>query len=190
MELNNLQRVTLISALRKELEAEEKLYRNAADADIMAVYASTGAKTFEVALENDVRRIPIGTASVVKREGDWEVDDFEEWRPAATDAGLVDYTFHIAPGFENRIMTALREAELSAYIQWEARPAKDWQKHTAEVAGQLVFAETGEPVEGVVYVPGKTYTQVRPKSLELLNSAARALYGSTPMALLEGGQDA
>lgn len=190
MELNNIQRATLVSALKKELDKEEKLYRGAADAEIMDAYVKSGAKTFEVALENDVRRIPIGTASVVTRDGEYEVDDFEAWRPAATDAGLVDYTFRIAPGFESRVMAALAQADMAGYVQWEARPAKDWQKQTVEVAGKLVFSETGEEVQGVVWVPGKTYTMLRPKSLDLVNNAARALYGATPMALLEGENNA
>lgn len=190
MELNNIQRATLVSALKKELDKEEKLYRGAADAEIMDAYVKSGAKTFEVALENDVRRIPIGTASVVTRDGEYEVDDFEAWRPAATDAGLVDYTFRIAPGFESRVMAAIAQADMAGYVQWEARPAKDWQKQTVEVAGKLVFSETGEEVQGVVWVPGKTYTMLRPKSLDLVNNAARALYGATPMALLEGETNA
>jgi len=182
MEMNNIQRATLVSALKKELEKEEKAYRGPADAEIMDAYAKTGAKTFDVALENDVKRIPIGTASVVTREGEYEVDDFEAWRPAATDAGLVDYTFRICPGYESRVM--------AGYVQWEAKPAKDWQKQTVEVAGKLVFSATGEEVEGVVWVPGKTYTMLRPKSLDLVNNAVRALFGSTPMALLEGETNA
>ena len=51
------------------------------------------------------------------------------------------------------------------------------------------YIATGEPVQGVCYVPSKPYTQLRPKSLDLVNDAARAIYGSTPMALLEGGTD-
>lgn len=190
VEMNNIQRATLVSALKKELEKEEKAYRGPADAEIMDAYAKTGAKTFDVALENDVKRIPIGTASVVTREGEYEVDDFEAWRPAATDAGLVDYTFRICPGYESRVMAAIAAADMAGYVQWEAKPAKDWQKQTVEVAGKLVFSETGEEVEGVVWVPGKTYTMLRPKSLDLVNNAVRALFGSTPMALLEGDTNA
>ena len=189
MELNNLQRVTLVSALKKELEAEEKRYRAAADADIMDVFTKTGAKSFEVALESDTRRIPIGTASVVTKTGTWEVDDFEAFREGATDAGLIDYTFRICPGYEDAVMDAIKAADLLGYIQYEARPVKDWEKECTEVAGRLVFIATGEPVQGVCYVPGKTYTQLRPKSLDLVNDAARAIYGSTPMGLLEGGTD-
>ena len=189
IKLNNLQRVTLVAALKKQLESEEKCYRAAADADIMSVYRNTGAKSFEVALETENRRVPIGTASVVAKEGTWEIDDFEEWSEAATDAGLVDYTFRICPGYEDAVMEAIKAAELAGYVQYEARPVKDWAKECVEVAGELVFKATGEPVKGVCFTPGTTYTQLRPKSLELVNNAARALFGSTPMALLEGGTD-
>ena len=190
IKLNNLQRVTLVTALKKELEAEEKRYRAAADSDIMEVYRNTGAKSFDISLENDTRKYPIGTASVVTKEGSYEVDDFESFREGATDAGLIDYTFRICPGYEDAVMDALRAAELDGYIQWDARPAKDWAKECVEVAGRLVFKATGEPVEGVCFTPGKTYTMLRTKSLGLINDEVRAFCGLTPMALLEGADNA
>ena len=190
MELNNLQRVTLVSALKKELEAEEKRYRAAADADIMDVYNKTGAKSFEVALESDTRRIPIGTASVVTKTGTWEIDDAEAWIDGATDAGLAEYVITIDPDCVDVVIDALKAAGVAQWAKLEARPVKDWEKDCTEVAGRLVFKATGEPVQGVCYVPGKTYTQLRPKSLELVNDAARAIYGSTPMGLLEGADNA
>lgn len=190
VEMNNIKRATIVTALKKEFEKEEKLYRELADSEIMDNYVKNGAKSFDVYLENDNIKATIGTASVVKRDGEYEIDDFEAWRPAATDAGLVDYTFRIAPGFESRVMAAIAAADMAGYVQWEAKPAKDWQKQTVEVAGKLVFSETGEEVQGVVYVPGKTYTMIRPKSLDLINKEAQRLFKKPAMALLEGETNA
>lgn len=187
--LNNVQRATIIAALKKDLENEEKIYRQMADADILDVNAKTGAKTFEVALETDTRKVPIGTASVVTKEGEWKVTDFMAWRVAASELGLVDYTFRVAPGHENEVMDALKDAGLDGLIAWDAKPVKDWMNETEEVAGRLVYRETGEAVEGVELYPGKTYTMLRPKSVDTIKKAALALYGTTPLALLEGGAE-
>ena len=188
--LNNVQRSMIIAALKKEQEGEEKVYRQMADADLFDVYAKTGAKTFDVPLENEDRKVSIGTASVVAKEGGYEVVDFDDFRWGAEDAGLIDYTFRVATGHVDEVMGALKDAGLDGLVSWEARPVKDWQKECAEDNGRLIFRETGEAVLGVAYVPGKTYTMLNPKSAAFIKEAARALYGSTPMALLEGGQDA
>lgn len=188
--LNNVARATIIAALKKELEAEEKVYRKMADADLFDVNAKTGAKSFDVALETDDRKVSIGTASVVTKEPTWQITDYDAWANAASDAGLVDFTFRVCPGHEDSVMEALKAAGLDGFVSWHEEPVKDWAKQCVEVAGRLVFRETGEPVEGVALVPGKTYTMLRPKSTTIIRQAAMSLYGSTPMALLEGGTDA
>ena len=187
--LNNVQRATIIAALKKELENEEKVYRQMADADILDVNAKTGAKTFEVALETDTRKVPIGTASVVEKAGSWEVDDLEAFAESARDAGQVEYSVSVPIAALDAVRDALEAAGLLESVELLAKPLKGWQAFTTEVKGTLIWKETGEPVEGAVYVPGKVYTMLRPKSADIIRDGARALYGTTPYALLEGGAE-
>ena len=190
IELNPLQRVTIITALRKELEGEEKQYRAEADAAILNLYKNTGAKTFEVALDNDERRIPIGTASVVTKEGGWTVTDFDAFADGASYANALETTLTIPPDMLDAVYDALKNAGLLASLPFKERPVDNWRDLTIETGFGLAWKETGEDVKGIEYTPGKTYTQLRPKSLNLVQSAARALYGQTPMGLLEGGSNA
>lgn len=190
IELNPLQRVTVITALRKELEAEEKQYRAEADAAILNLYKNTGAKTFEVALDNDERRIPIGTASVVTKEGGWTVTDFDAFADGASYANALETTLVIPPDMLDAVYDALEAAGLTKELPFKERPVDNWRELTVDVGYGLAWKETGEDVKGIEYTPGKTYTQLRPKSLNLVQSAARALYATTPMGLLEGGRDA
>ena len=190
MELTNTQRGMLIAALKKELETEEKVYRTMADEDILDNFHRTGARTFDVALESDVRRVPIGTASVVQKDGAWEVTDLDEFRDGAEDAGLVEFRIQVDPYHVDAVSEALDAAGVRQWCQLEAKPVKDWWKQCTEINGQLVYNETGEPVKGATYVAGKTYTMLRPKSMTIIRQGVLALTGMTPMALLEGARNA
>ena len=190
MELNHVQRATIIAALRKELEQEEKVYRQMADADLLTMNARTGAKTFDVNLETTDKRVPIGVASVATRDGSWEVVDIDAFIDGAADAGLVEYRITVAPERFDEVREALIAAGLEGVCTLEAKPVRGWESGTTEVGGKLVFTETGETVDGVEYVPGKQYTIIRPKSGAIIRQAATMLYNTTPFALLEGGRDA
>lgn len=190
MELNNVQRATILAALKKEIEQEDKVYRPMADADLLTMNARTGAKTFDVNLETDDRRVVIGVASVATRDGGWEIIDRDAFIDGAEDAGLVEYRLQVDPYHVGEVLDALEAAGLRTWCQLEAKPEKDWARACTEVNGRLVFNDTGETVEGVEFIPGKQYTIIRPKSSAIIRQAAMSLYGSTPLALLEGGANA
>lgn len=188
-ELNNIQRLTLALAMKKEAEAEEKAIRSQVDADIMDVYAKTGAKTFDVTIENNARRMNIGTASVVTREGSWQIVDFDAFANAADDAGELETTLFIPAELNDAVYDALEAAGLADKLRVSENAKEGWQQRTSDVAGKLVWSATGEEVKGVAYVPGKTFTTIRPKPMADLRKKIVALFGVTPAALLEGGKD-
>ena len=186
MELTNIQAAVIAEAAAKDMKRQAEAFRAKADADIMDTYKTTGAKTFDVALDTGDRRVPIGTASVVSKDGTWQIVDFDAWADGAADAGELLTTFTVDAEHAPSVHDVLEAAGLIGCLQVRETPAEKWQEHTAEVAGVLVWTATGCPVEGVEWTSGKTYTMLRPKSIDLINKAARALFGSTPLALLEG----
>lgn len=189
MELTNAQRAMLAAALKKEVEALEKSCKDPAKAEILDLYEKTGAKTFAVDLQSDTRKAPLGTASVVSKGAGWAITDFDAWADSAADAGELVTTLTIPASIAGAVFDALAAAGLTDSLMVKEAPAEKWQERTAEVAGRLVWQSTGEEVIGVDWDPGTTYVTFRPKSMDLIAKATRGLYGSTPLALLEGGTD-
>lgn len=189
MQLTNAQRAMLAAALKKEVEAIEKACKDEAKTEILELNAKTGAKTFEVALESDARKAPIGTASVANRGAGYVITDFDSFADSAADAGELVTVLTIPPEVAADVFDALEKAGLTGAVRVQEQAAEKWQERTAEVAGKLVWQSTGEVVRGVEWDAGTTYVTFRPKSMELITAAARGLYGATPLALLEGGRN-
>lgn len=190
MELTSIQAAMIAEAAAKDMAKQAKAFRAVADEDIMDLYRQNGAKTFDVALETEDRRVSIGTASVAVKGGRYEIADFESFADSAADAGELETTVTIPNDLYDEVYAALRDAGLTEKLRFREVAAEDWEDRTVEVRGRLVWSKTGEPVEGVEWVNGKTYTVLKPKSVDIIRKTAMALYGMTPAAMLEGGTDA
>ena len=190
MELTSMQAAALAEAAAKDLTKQAKAFRAAADEDVMDAYRATGAKTFDIALETDDRRVSIATYSVATKDGGWEIADWDAFADSAADAGELDVSLTIPNDLYDAVYDALRDAGLTDRLRFTETPHEGWQEHVAEVAGEPVWSATGERIEGIEWKPGKTYTVLRPKSIDIVRKAAMALFGTSPTALLEGGRDA
>lgn len=186
MELNPIQAAVIAAAAEKEIKAKTKNIRSRADEAIMELYKNTGAKSFDVALETEERRVSIGTASVAAREGSWEIIDGDAFAEPAADAGATEVCIIVPAGVADGVHAALETAGLIGETRWVEQPKTGWQTHIIDTPEGPVWDSTGEPVAGVEWVPGATYTTIRPKSYDLIRRTASVLLGADPYALLEG----
>ena len=185
--MNSRERLAILTSFEKLVKTAKDEARAECDAEFEELYSEFGTEKIGLKVGDQ----KVGDFILTFNPEHFVVTDrrsFEEW---CLDYGLATVSKKIRPGMMGQAISIIEgsvEPEcVRDYIEEEVVVEPEWESHLVNVAGKVVFQDSGMEVPGVAFVPRSVKgTQVRGCKPEQVVPILRSLPGGIETLLLGG----